>query len=881
MDGIEDSQDLHSPGATKDAIHRSGHRQHSTPTVVMVPPPLSSAPVGARNPERETKRRKTADQQLARASREPVERQIVNAKVPRTNDHHTEQHSEMPMVQPMEELGDRPRSESPGLFMTDDEAPSTGSDATITILLIKKHGQNVVPGAVKRAESFPDNPLRNSTSILSNPPELKRKRSTSPIFVNQNEDLTVRSDRRPEHFPSSPEERIRSTLVIDTDLFRDLDHILNSAPQRMLDHIDEISQNCGFKKKELDQLRDNLRKTGSPKKRMVSNWVVGLLGEAGSGKSTLMNNSLETPGAAATDCGGTSCTHVVHEFVHTELGQGAQFQAFVILYKKSTIDAMVADCVRHVYEYKIFKKKKVTYEDSSEDIADAETLCTENDSAISLLEDMLVGPGPKTKYDTRRDLVTELENAKSAQDKKIIVPLVKDVHAYLASLPRSGDEIVLTAASLIELKAKAKIYIDPATEGSLTRSPRNVVNAIRLRIPARIVRDGVMVADLPGVNDTNRTRGRNARRYLNTCSLFVVVHQLGRAGDNSGLMENLAKCIRKKKKIILVCTYADHFGDGSISEREMAIHTIKELVDTKITILKAVENLETSLANATANFFSTRSDAAMKEYSDASAALEAKKKELVRISNELFQVRVASRNERMEPLLQKKFKDLQREHTGYEGEDLEIIFVCNVEYGRIMAGSDAQMPAHLTGIPQFQKAVSEEPALERLRNTDIVASEDLPRDLLAYHLYCTKTVLERKQDVLYHVVKPMDLCVMEVRKCTRQLKQYHRETLHEVGLRNDSTWKTEAGRLSGKPNGWARYPYANYATFTKRNGEHKQPPSLGGLPENWNALIVKIMRKSMYRVFSKNSIPVGKDGQKLVESIVGLTSDLIELLQSE
>jgi len=81
----------------------------------------------------------------------------------------------------------------------------------------------------------------------------------------------------------------------------------------------------------------------------------------------------------------------------------------------------------------------------------------------------------------------------------------------------------------------------------------------RVSLDSPILKQNVIVADVPGVSDINYFRVENAGRYLQECDRTMVVGKIDRLQDNSTFQHQYLEAFRRKRSgsVILIATRSD------------------------------------------------------------------------------------------------------------------------------------------------------------------------------------------------------------------------------------------------------------------------------------------------------------------------------------
>ena len=110
-----------------------------------------------------------------------------------------------------------------------------------------------------------------------------------------------------------------------------------------------VLKNAEYKDTRILQLLEKASKSKSleyPKPR-----VVGLIGDSGVGKSSLINCLLDTPDIALSGANGEACTNVITEYHQAQPAQTAPFMAEIILFEPSFVQHTLATHLGWYYRY--------------------------------------------------------------------------------------------------------------------------------------------------------------------------------------------------------------------------------------------------------------------------------------------------------------------------------------------------------------------------------------------------------------------------------------------------------------------------------------------------------------------------------------------------
>ncbi|KAH0543399.1 hypothetical protein FGG08_002257 [Glutinoglossum americanum] len=284
-----------------------------------------------------------------------------------------------------------------------------------------------------------------------------------------------------------------------------------------------------------------LRGYGNPETR-----VIGVVGDSGGGKSSLINSLLDQPGLAKTSGGGSACTSIVTEYRcktdrHTE---------------PYTIEVRYMDSakIQNQIEELIWSYRQLYIEGTEQQASDFEYKRYQSESELAwhTLE---------AAFGHRKELTPEYlqDSSKGAVDR-----ISKQLTTWAHELDWPGDGKgvwISTAATVKECGEKtsifAKSYLWPFTE------------VIRIFLNAKVLDTGVVLADLPGFHDTNLARVTAARKYLDNCDEIFIVAGIARAITDSKVKSCLQALLKDQigigweshakqvSNIAIICTHAE------------------------------------------------------------------------------------------------------------------------------------------------------------------------------------------------------------------------------------------------------------------------------------------------------------------------------------
>ena len=174
--------------------------------------------------------------------------------------------------------------------------------------------------------------------------------------------------------------------------------------------------------------------------------------------------------------------------------------------------------------------------------------------------------------------------AKSTNDSSFLTKLMKwttDLHQMFV---KDGQTIVSFKASVsFEASTPEKLIeqyrpftrevANASFRGRPLRStPWPLVRIIKVFLDSPILRQNIIVVDVPGGHDINYFRIENAARYLQECDITIAVGKTDRLQDNTSFQSQYMKAFRRRRSgsMILVATRSDvSVTEALISSRWM------------------------------------------------------------------------------------------------------------------------------------------------------------------------------------------------------------------------------------------------------------------------------------------------------------------------
>ncbi|ERT01391.1 hypothetical protein HMPREF1624_02637 [Sporothrix schenckii ATCC 58251] len=246
--------------------------------------------------------------------------------------------------------------------------------------------------------------------------------------------------------------------------------------------------------------------------------IIAVLGNTGDGKSSLINSLLHVPGLAPESDSGRACTSIVTEYHRKKPNQEAPFLIEVEYLNSAGIKEHLQELL---WNYRRIYRPDINPEALGDD--EYKRLEATSNTAWSTLQ---------TAFRHERDFSSSFAlNMEDGSDERILEQLI--TWAGRIEWPRGSDEgfWTTTALSVDECSVATRPFMEdkfwPFT------------NLIRIFLSAHVLDSGIILADLPGLQDVNLARVRAAHEYVKQCDSILVVGRIARAISDQSLRSSL------------------------------------------------------------------------------------------------------------------------------------------------------------------------------------------------------------------------------------------------------------------------------------------------------------------------------------------------------
>ncbi|KAL9585820.1 MAG: hypothetical protein Q9212_001298 [Teloschistes hypoglaucus] len=480
--------------------------------------------------------------------------------------------------------------------------------------------------------------------------------------------------------------------------------------------------------------------------------VVGLVGDSGVGKSSLINAILDTPDLALAGATGAACTCVITEYREAWASQTSTFRAEIVLLDRSKIASLLEGYL-HDYSSETIQSNEDIEPDTLEEIR------SRSDTALEVFLTLFA---TRSEFKDKYEAVKFLATATTAQGEEILSQLLEWLDSTITACGAVDGTIIVCeedAKSLSQgLKPFVKIGVNLGSNATPSLWP--IVTVVRIGLRAPLLKRGVIIADLPGLSDVNRTRTHITNAYIHSCDHIFLVAPIARVQTDKLVDQRIAEYItRFGPRVSLICTKSDDVAAIVDPEDFSATnHAISEYTH----LLRIYEEM----GSARTDLLSRKKAAVGK----AKAGLGLDLNNLT-----LRESVLKMRNRKVE----RAMRDRHQEADSVNGP-LRIVCVSSMAYEVNALGySEDVIPVSVesTGIPQLRSVISGLPARERLSVLQLYCWGHLKSLISSMESWTVQSTIARRLELREVVAKPRKLAESVINTLCQEIQSHLEKTI--------------------------------------------------------------------------------------------------------
>ncbi|CAG8474414.1 6579_t:CDS:10 [Funneliformis mosseae] len=617
-------------------------------------------------------------------------------------------------------------------------------------------------------------------------------------------------------------------------------------------------------RKEIERVRNKLKSNreveGSSDRNDLLDLNVCLIGNTGSGKSSLINALLNHQ-VMPTAGSGEACTSFLWR-----ISNNSEFTA-KIFYKRFE-------------EYQSEVKQAFELLSEEEDI-DSQSLSKKNESE-KLLE-TLFGPGMSyvVTDDNNKEIVfgpNKITKEMAMADNSIRELLKNPIHETTPK--RDVKELIKTLKKFLPPKEGHGKSSSSASRSNYSNGSSSVphwpfIKEIHIQGPFEVLRNGVVLIDVPGNCDINENRSQTAKSVLDITDHIWIISNINRAISEESTANILSESLRDQLKMTgkylsrtFICTHSDIItlddSDDEIDERSNELNVEREKLEDDVQLIK--EEIEELKEEEDTNFALTR-----EKINKLEKELEEKDHRLTKIQNDLAHISrqsavsaVKCRNEKIKQhILKFELQSQQFMKDCTNTCDLQVFTVSSAEYmklnrtmrddgrGRILNEEDTEIPNLINHLKKISKI-----NISNKINNIIKNIKSLIESMLRYtNDNILLDTMDKRQQAKNKFSDERYRLIFEYRKIVGNImKQFSDEIDKYVFKKIDDVGRIEAENkcITTISRHGRHLHHAIWKATVKRDGYYIDS---NGLPHNFNAdlihPIIKSVTNNWFIVFSE------------------------------
>ncbi|RYO90874.1 hypothetical protein DL766_001625 [Monosporascus sp. MC13-8B] len=542
--------------------------------------------------------------------------------------------------------------------------------------------------------------------------------------------------------------------------------------------------------------------------QLPSSRIVGLVGDSGVGKSSLINSLLDKMELARASSSGTACTCAVTEYLFHNRDD---FIIQVDYFPLDELKRQFEELLRAYRDYQSLPGNSRGRDEDDEDDNNRRRLQRKADLAKGTL---------------RASFKERLEQTPSVLSSMPFEHAVETMVEWASQLlPRQGGQesfrtVEGCSARLRELSSES----DDSLPNGGSRPCWPFIQKLRVYLKAYILSKGLIITDLPGLRDLNSARKAITERYVRQCHQILVVAKIDRAITDESIKEIFELASRANlSNIDVICTRSEEIQmqearhdwpaeRATIEEMQKEIDADTDEIDS---LREEIVEYEQDLTNLTQEeereLMRLRRDCHRAERSR-----ETHKFELLRHIVEL-------RNDKVSDRLREEYRNYPIART------MKTFCVSNKLYweNRGKPATAALPYLKLSGILELRRYCIGIVAESRLRATREFIRDEIPAFLGSVELWVdagsSNASAERRQrilDAVSAVQRELDELkspVSQLNNVSRTLGEEFNSQIHLRMGQSGPQWTVDARRASLYWQGWS---HPSYTAFCSNYGEH-------------------------------------------------------------
>jgi hypothetical protein len=434
----------------------------------------------------------------------------------------------------------------------------------------------------------------------------------------------------------------------------------------------------GYYDGDISRICDDLRQLAEPEDHYPPIKPVACFGPAGVGKSSAINCLLDQQGTAI-ESDSNRGTNLVHEFRKYQPRHMSKYVVTACYRNDKQIEILVNKHCEGIFLF-LNESDECDEEDRYDEMQ------KNYSTGVELFQTLLCDHSEFMTDDDAREYFEEHADEPSY----VIADLNKRIRKFKASRELEDDVETLTAENNKEL---LEIYksVSRGSDSKRNRKPHPwpIVLDVKVHLDHRLLNSGVVIADTPGMNDTNSAVVDATTTYIENAGTVLVFENFKRIKQSKTLTANLRKLIELKKtqNIYLIVTGIDVATELKDVERD----------DFEEEEMKTLEQAEAAVGDLERHKTDLRQRRRVLEAEgkadDISSQLEKMPDRIALAEAKVSQLIIQHKTRMAESQLKGMLRSVGRSKTL---PDLQVLFLSSTQYQKHRKGYDPSKPPVLT-----------------------------------------------------------------------------------------------------------------------------------------------------------------------------------------
>ena len=710
---------------------------------------------------------------------------------------------DMPSIDPDQPRADNGTHESPETITMKDTAPQEDSQNRIVSSMSPRplHCSGVTNEPGNTPANHAESNAHHNSSQAESEDDVFSRYHLSPFLQKQVDELKAWKDR-----PYNPEkDEPAPNWQSFNPHFKQIDIDCSKIVKGMNDLLNRVSASNPCLKVFKNSL-ENRSKFRPPEPILV-----GLLGNSGVGKSSLINSLLSVPGLALTDSGTRACTNNIIEYCYSFPNQQSPYSVKIYFFDAAKRRKVLNE---HLQNYVMHQRvgQDMEEEGRSESFMTSET-------SFEVLS-TLFNDRPEFANPTRGRAF--LDKELDGPGREILGAMCQWLDELLRSYDVVEDALDLNADTPEDLAKVVEPFIKTpfiADNEPAQASPWPIVRLVKIGLDCPLLREGIVIADVPGVSDTNVTRVSYAYLHLRRCNFLLVCADISRIETDRSTQSHLSRAFKTNGSMkALVATRADVIGDSNELQSRAAQN---ELVRELRMVLERMNEDVKSLNDQKKKLKSKTPGEVLLQLSELSEA----KKMLEKIERGQY---MRIRNQQAKRSLRATYKIA----TG-DASELEVWFVSNSEYMLQLEAYDEDLPipVEYSGVPALRLRLKHLTEAAKVEKRRFYVQHVLPDVLTSIEIWSNPVGAKRHDGLVNIVSQGLEGCEEIAERHLRALIEAFNESLLNVVGENVQRWKDESRAISRAWTDKRVWKVQTFVAFLRKHGKHKTSKKPF---QNWN-----------------------------------------------